>query len=62
MSESTKGSIEVNLHHESHEPDGKTITTHVNAVGLLIDAELLANEAKAVMDTLLKQSTKEDKE
>ena len=60
MSESTSGSIEVNLHHESH--GDKTVTTSVKVLGLLIDSELVAIQANTAMDTLLKQSTKEDKE
>ena len=60
MSESTNGSLEVNLHHESH--GDKTITTSVRVIGLLTDAELVATQANTAMDILLKQSTEEDKE
>ena len=60
MSESTNGSLEVNLHHESH--GDKTIVLRVNVVGLFIDAELIATQANMAMDVLLKQSTEEVKE
>ncbi len=57
MSESTSGSIEVNLHHESH--GDKTVTTSVKVLGLLIDSELVAIQANTAMDILLKKQSKE---
>ena len=55
MSESTNGSLEVNLHRELRVGDVVT-ATQVNVAGLLTDAELIATQANTVMDILLKQS------
>ena len=54
MSESTNGSLEVKLHHESH--GDKTIILRVNVIGLLTNAELIATQANTAMNILLKQS------
>lgn len=54
MSESIKGVLEINLHSELY--TGNLVSTvHVNAIGLVVDAELLADKANKAMHTLIKQ-------